>query len=231
MIQHQSDEDRLHSRQKVEAEIARLRDRFPLEKGVLALPSDVLEDYRRLIDHWCDTASPLATDVLSPESLHVLLAIDAVVDQSGQLGCYPFSALPTGMQVQLGNRSVHAMCAIDALAVSRVSGQATQIVASCALCDTQLALGMHANGSLHEAMMHETAVLWTDETQGSCGTNACCNTLCPSIRFVCRSCAEIESKDHEGDIFTVPQAAVVANAFFGFQARLRGLEIGLGELR
>ncbi|APZ42587.1 hypothetical protein BW247_05315 [Acidihalobacter ferrooxydans] len=193
---------------------------------MLALSSHALQDYRRLIEHWCDSASPLATDALSSESLHTLLAIDAVVDQSGQLGCYPFSVLPTGIQVQLGDRSVHAMCAIDALAVSRVSGQASRIVAPCALCETQLALGMHANGSLHEVMMPEAAVLWTDETQGSCGTNACCNTLCPSIRFVCRSCAEIESKDQEGDIFTVPQAAVIANAFFGFQARLCGLEIG-----
>ena len=231
MIQHQDDKGRLHSRQKVEAAVVRLRDRFPLERGVMALSSDALADYRRLIDHWCDTASPLATDEFSPESLYALLAIDAVVDQSGQLGCYPFSALPTGIQIQLGNRSVHAMCAIDALAVSRVSGQASQIIAPCALCDTQLALGMHANGSLHEAMMHEAAVLWTNETQGNCGTNACCNTLCPSIRFVCRSCAEIESKEQEGDIFTVAQAAVVANAFFGFQARLRSLKIGLGELR
>lgn len=224
MIRHQGDEDRLHSRQSVEAAVARLRDRFPLERGVMALPSDALAAYRRLINHWCDTAGPLATDALGSENLHALLAIDAVVDQSGQLGCYPFSALPTGIQVQLGNRSVHAMCAIDALAVARVSGQASQIAASCALCDTQLALGMQANGGLRETMVYETAVIWADETQACCSTNACCDTLCPSIRFICRSCTESGSQG--GEVYTVAQAAVIANAFFGFQARLRNLEMG-----
>ena len=50
MIRHQDDKGRLHSRKKVEAAVVRLRDRFPLERGVMALSSDALADYRRLIE-------------------------------------------------------------------------------------------------------------------------------------------------------------------------------------
>ncbi|MBU2720833.1 hypothetical protein HF563_16010 [Acidithiobacillus ferridurans] len=208
----------------METAIDRLCERFPLERRVMALPMGAIKAYRSLIDHWCDARSPTATKALSRVDREALLAIDAVIDQSGQLGCYPFSALPTGIQVHLGESVVHAMCAIDALAVSRVSGQSCRIAASCALCGKRLTFGTQANGGLCEEAEHEAAILWADEVRGHHGTNACCDTLCPGIRFICRSCAEAEGEREE--VYTLAQAAVVANAFFGFQARLRNMEIG-----
>jgi hypothetical protein len=46
------------------------------------------------------------------------------------IGCYPFIAMPTDVHVRYLDRSGHAMCAIDALAIPCVVGAPAEIDAA-----------------------------------------------------------------------------------------------------
>jgi hypothetical protein len=56
-------------------------------------------------------------------------------------------------------------------------------------------------------------VIWRPSARD---TSACCDSLCPGVKFLCGHCEVPERMVS----LTLPQAAVLGNAFFGFQERL-----------
>jgi len=145
--------------------------------------------------------------------LDELARLDAIVPEKYGLGCYPFSARDTGILVTLPAGAVNAMCAIDALAVARVAGVAVQVHAACETCGTPVSCRVQENGGLDHDQADRARVFW----QGACATEGSCSQgLCRNIRFLCAACAAPGA----GDVYTLPQAAAIGNAFFGFQQAL-----------
>jgi alkylmercury lyase-like protein len=99
------------------------------------------------------------------------------------IGCYPFSARGTGISVHYSDKTVHAMCAVDALAIPRLTQHASRITARCALCGYPLECAIEANGSLMRGDEEgiRVIVIWRPSARD---TSACCDSLCPGVKFL-----------------------------------------------
>jgi len=199
--------------------LERLRQAFPLEARVTTCTSDVRKSYVTLLARWKDGKIPAHGSVPSA-AVDALQALDAVVVGPDGIGCYPFAARDTGITVRWGHPAVYAMCAIDALAVARLVDTKTTINAACEHCGDPVTVKIERDGSLDHDQVNRARVIWTQTARHG---DHCSDNLCRAIRFLCPTCGE--SANFE--VLTLPQAAVVANAFFGFQREL--LRIAEGD--
>lgn len=198
--------------------LARLRAQFPLETRVLAASEATRATYAQVLMQWLQAPPPSAS-AFDAEAIAQLVKLDALVREENGLGCYPFSTEGSGPRVTLRDNTVHAMCAIDALAIARLAHARTTIEANCMSCDTPIALQVEENGGLDHDQVELARVVWqhTDISNSSCS-----QSLCRNIRFLCPACPEPKEA---GTCFSLPQAAAIANAFFRFQAPLLAAHI------
>ena len=202
-------QDRAAVRAAVVDGLERLRAAFPLEARVRGASRAAQAAYGQALQQWLRAAPP-TTRAMAADALAELLKLDAFVEEQFGLGCYPFSARDTGITVQLATGTVNAMCAIDALAVARLAGTVTRIDSHCQTCGTAVACRVEANGGLDHDQADAARVVWFR----ACGPHdSCSQSLCRNIRFLCPRCEPAGA----GDVFTLPQAAAIGNAFFAFQ--------------
>lgn len=192
--------------------LARLRALFPVEARILAASAATRKVYAQVLAQWLQAPPPIAS-AFHAEAITQLLGFDAVVLEDQGLGCYPFSTDTNRPQVTMGNRVVHAMCAIDALAIARLARTRTGIAGQCRSCDAPIALVVEENGGLDHDQVELARVAW-QQTQVL--SSSCSQGLCRNIRFLCPTCQQPEASE----VFSLPQAAAIANAFFRFQLPL-----------
>lgn len=211
-----SNESRLELKASFTRALQTLRGEFPLQARIEDAPPAQREAYARILDRWIREAAPPGTGIAPLAQLEALSAMDAIVNDGQGIGCYPFSARKTGINVHFSGKRVQAMCAIDALAIPRMVGQASRITARCAVCRCRLACAVAASGSIEQENHNPDAarVVWGLDAGG--GGQACCHSLCVGIRFICRHCTAPAG----ALILSLPQASAVGNAFFAFQVRL-----------
>lgn len=208
-----SNESRLELKAAVTRALRKLENEFPLQARIEGAQPALQAAYAGMLDHWVREAAPPPAGIAPQVVVDTLCALDAIVFDEHGLGCYPFSARKTGIHVGFTDRSVHAMCAIDALAIPRIVRRASRITSRCAACRCDLACAVAADGSIEDNEGPEAAsVVWSS---GSSGGQAC-GRLCTGINFLCRHCTAPPG----ALIFSLPQAAAVGNAFFAFQRKL-----------
>ena len=192
--------------------LARLRALFPLEQRFQEAAATVHAGYAQILAHWL-RAVPPPVSICDAGTLNALVQLDAVVADTHGIGCYPFSADNTGIRVTLPGGTVYAMCAIDALAIARLARACARIDATCATCSATITFRVEENGGLDHDQVDLAQVVWryVDDTHTSAS-----HGLCRHIRFLCNACPVPEASDH----FSLPQAAAIGNAFFGFQSAL-----------
>ena len=188
-----------------------LRQEFPLESRVASLPANLLRVYRAILASWKTGESP-CIEIADAEVLQELSGLDAILIEGDRISCYPFSARDTGIRVAVGQKSVNAMCAIDALAIPGIMLEIGEIEADCAVCGTRLAFVVDSEGKVRTGSCRVT-VAWAGTLVGS---SCCGKSLCPQIRFQCSGC----SVSTEGSLLSVADSAAVASAFFSFQRNL-----------
>lgn len=192
--------------------LQRLRDNFPLQARIESADPAVQAAYVRVLAHWVHAGSSEAMPEVPPALLRALIDIDAVVIDAHGIGCYPFSDRKTGIRVQFADGSVHAMCAIAALAIPRLVHRTSYIAARCELCGCRLACTVAANGHVDGGNPQGIRVIWRPRAPN----RPCADSLCSGIGFVCRHCAVPPGVAQ----FTLPEAAAIGNATFSFQKRL-----------
>jgi len=97
---------------------------------------------------------------------------------------YPFSGKPTGHRVEIGDRTLHALCAIDALGIPFMLDAPGVIRSGCFWCHAPI--GVHVEGGGIAAHWPASVVAWYPEKE-SCGCTA--TSRCILINFFC-------SEDH-----------------------------------
>jgi hypothetical protein len=218
-------EQRESARRAVLDGLTRLRAAFPLEERLRTAPSSARDAYARVLTHWLGGNIPPAS-LVDAATLETLQQLDAIVPGPEGLGCYPFSARATGINVTLPGGTVHAMCAVDALAVARLAAQSVVIHARCAECKAPLQCRVEEDGSLDHGEADRAHVISkpgseTDFLLG-CHDNDGCNRKSLSdpgfanLLFICPSCAS----GPDAVRYTLPQATAIGNAFFAFQRTL-----------
>ena len=189
-----------------------LRSLFPLELRLDNATPAQRHAYALILATWVEGVIPAAS-LGATRIVQELALQDAVVVNAEGIGCYPFSASASAIQVAFGGTSVHAMCAIDALAIARLVATETRIASACQVCATPLACVVAANGALAHDQDQAPRVIWQSEARG--GDN-CSQTLCRHILFICARC----TAPTHANVYTLAQAAAIGNAFFGFQRAL-----------
>lgn len=187
----------------------RLKSAFPLEARVQASTPAVRTIYAQVLRHWIDHAAPPTKADMESDEFRCLVNLDALVSDQHGVGCYPFSARTTGIEVLFADKTLQAMCAIDALAISHLLGRVVTIRASCKHCDAPILLTQDSDGKLMDTLPNEPSVIWRKEAKT---WSACAECLCPGINFQCADCARIDE-----NAITLAQANSVAQAFFAFQ--------------
>ena len=161
--------------------------------------SEVEERARRyVLRYFADTARAPSLSELqrklqlpSDEDVGVILSrlhgADLIVYGAARariVAAYPFSAEPTGHRVEIGNRTLHALCAIDALGIPFMLDAPGVIRSGCFWCHAPV--GVHVEGGAIAAHWPADVVAWYPEKE-SCGCTA--TSHCILINFFC-------SKDH-----------------------------------
>ncbi len=156
----------------------------------LTVGADAHPLYRALIDGVLASGAVPADDALLAltglDAAALTAARDELVaadwvgrDAAGALtALYPFSLVPTPVQVTLDGATRDAMCAIDALGVAPMLDRPTMIASSCVVCGAALALAVAPDGP--HVVEPPTLGVVQRRTVGPAHLNRC-----GAIRFVC----------------------------------------------
>lgn len=204
--------------------LRRLRREFPLEARVASLPAHLLRAYRAILQSWTK-GEPPGIGIEDAALLRALAGLDAILIEDDRISCYPFSARDTGIRIAVGQKSVNAMCAIDALAIPSIMVGVGEIEAACAACGTRLACTVGSESVVRSGDGH-VVIAWG----GMPAASSCCGkTLCPQIRFQCPGCPVSPG----GNLLSLVDGAAVGTAFFAFQRQLLqtfGTQVALGNV-
>ena len=153
----------------------------PAERGLRAVHQAVL---RSFVHTGTAPGMPSLAEYAAPFEVSQVLAELAdgdfvCLDQAGQItAAYPFSAVPTRHRVQIsGEAAVFAMCAIDALGISAMSGR--PVVIESADPSTGEPVTVHVDGAT-STWDPATAVVYVGRTGGDCAgpsASVCCGYM------------------------------------------------------
>lgn len=108
-----------------------------------------------------------------------LVAFDA---KSGQTRlAYPFTQTRTEHQVELKGRTLHALCAIDALGTGAMYGADTTVRSQCRHCGQGIQARITEAGRALGSVEPASSTVWYDFAYDGRAATSCC----PSIAFFC----------------------------------------------
>jgi hypothetical protein len=191
--------------------IQELKETFPLQQKIEHSDTSLQQAYTVALTHWIRHGVPPAKDYAPAPLLAALHECDALIVDEHGIGCYPFSAHDTGIQVSYAGMSVHALCAIDALAIPRLVAREARITSLCHACRCHITCSVEANGSVDGGYSEGLRVVWISKVATGVGRHG----LGEEIVFFCAHC-EVPRKAIS---FTVPEAAAIGNNLFSFQKR------------
>ncbi len=199
--------------QRVLAALMGLHRAYPLERRIRnEACDDTRETYLAVLLRWMQTGAAPSTDGFDREALDELIALDALFVVDGRIGCPPFSAAPTDISVHFPHETLHALSALDALALPRAVNAAGTIETHCAMSGEPISITMTESGELRAEDM-EVALVAFQKVADS--VNRYTFDLAPGIRFVRPEHAAVLRQT-----LTLSEAAAVANAFYAFQRKL-----------
>lgn len=199
--------------QRVLAALMGLHRAYPLERRIRKEAcDDTRETYLAVLLRWMQTGASPSTDGFDREALDELTALDAIFVINGQIACPPFSAAATDIQVHFPHETLHALSALDALALPRLLDASATIDTHCAMSGEPISFAVTASGELRAEEL-DTAVVAFQKVADN--VNRYAFDLAPGIRFV--------RPEHSGVLrqtLTLGEASAVANAFYSFQRKL-----------
>ena len=149
--------------------------------------------------------------------INELVAKDLVIcDENNNLsGAYPFTMEQRPHKVTINGFTVHAMCALDALAVSPMFDLPTDIESQCDISKMPIHIIQHGKVLHNTDDLHDVyfAINWNAASAVSC----CADSLCSEMIFIKgHSLAEqwLEVDNCNRELFTLTDAIDFAAAFF-----------------
>ncbi|MBL8058959.1 MAG: hypothetical protein JNK29_19795 [Anaerolineales bacterium] len=148
------------------------------------------------------------------EVLARLSAADLVVlDPAGEIaGAYPFTLEATPHVVALDGHAVHAMCAVDALAIGAMFNTAAAITSACAATGAAVRVAQRGR-TLLAAQPADLRVGIHWQPPGGCAAHSLCREM-PFLRGAAAAEAWRAQAPAERETLTLGQALDLAAAFF-----------------
>jgi len=129
---------------------------------------------------------------------------------------YPLTARKTEHRIELADRALHALCAVDALGVGAMYGTDVSIASSCRRCRAAVDVRTGEQGTTIAEARPSGVMIWYDLAYDRKAATSCC----PSIAFFCgtehlRMWRAEEGADRLGYELTLAEALEVSRALFG----------------
>jgi mercuric reductase len=146
-----------------------------------------------IIRHYARTGhSPSLSDLTSTTGMadealkSVLLRLRqrdlVVMDDERIVGAYPLTDRITDHEVRIAGKTVHAMCAVDALGIGDMFGEDVEISSSCRHCRAPITVTTRGGGTALETFAPPGTIVWS----GIRNSEGCAaDTLCTVIAFFC----------------------------------------------
>lgn len=152
-----------------------------------------------------------------PEAINVLSKHDMVTfSESGEpVGAYPFTMMEREHKVRVNEHQIHAMCALDALAIGPMFEEATEITSQCRVTGDPVKIQMSGETILNLAEVRDIhfGIAW-----GAADVNSCCaDSLCMEMIFLrdTETAQKWLSDDAGGrEVFTLQEAVQFSSRFF-----------------
>jgi hypothetical protein len=163
-----------------------------------------------------ETASRLG---LEPDDALERLAREDLVHRDARTGeivvAYPFSGRPTPHRVRIGRRrEVDAMCAVDALGISFMLGEATEVVSRDPLTEEEVRIWLDPGRALRWEP-EGAAVFAGGDCRGGTASAVCCAFV---NFFASRESAQRylrETPAARGEVLSIPEAVEAGRIVFG----------------
>ncbi|MAF50008.1 MAG: hypothetical protein CMM10_17265 [Rhodospirillaceae bacterium] len=184
---------------------------------VLVLRFMAAEGRAPAVDELTELAALPAAKIL--EHLRILKKKDLVVfDEASNriIGAYPITERQTEHLVVIGQRQIHAMCAIDALGTGSMFGQDIKIKSSCRATGQPISIELGAGGTEIKSADPETALVWSGiQFSDGCAADSLCTVLAFfSSDRAFDSWRASEHPDTPGYRLTLSQGIEVGRAIF-----------------
>jgi hypothetical protein len=199
--------------QRILAALMGLHRAYPIERRIKKEAcDDTRETYLAVLLRWLQTGVAPSTDGFDRESLDELTALDALFIVDGRIGCPPFGAAPTDIQVHFPHETLQALSALDALALPRMLNAPATIETHCAMSGKPISFTVTEHGELRAADLDAAVVTFQKVAEN---VTRYAFDLAPGIRFIL-------PQHSEGlrQTLSLGEAVAVANAFYSFQRKL-----------
>jgi hypothetical protein len=207
---------------RIKQAIDRLNSILPLTEKQKQLSPELAALYRNILHSYVERGRALDRDEMAEQVNDIDTAVatlkdyDMVVfDCRGQpTGAYPFTEEERDHRVMVNGRTVHCMCALDALAVSPMFNMPTHIESQCHVTGTPLSIDQHDQQVLNQEQNEDLyfGINWT-----AAGNSCCATSLCTEMIFFKDGETALSwQTDDPGnrEIFDLGEAIEFATGFF-----------------
>ncbi len=176
--------------EKVETALARLIRILPLEEKQESCGAEIKKLHQQVLRSFVKRGRILSKQEMAElisdveHAVTILKNSDMVVfSETGEpVGAYPFTMEEREHKVLVNGHEVHAMCALDALAVSPMFGMKTQISSKCRITGSPVVI--HQSGKTIDnpevAGEYRFGIIWGAASSGAC----CADSLCMEMMFL-----------------------------------------------
>ena len=202
----------------------KLNSLLPLKARQSRLEPQLRDLHIAILRHFATAGGPLSRDEVVQQlgnddaadaALACLAAEDLVVltpDRRHIAGAYPFTAEERVHAVLVNGHTVHAMCALDALAIAPMFETATRIDSRCHITDTPVEIHMQGTELLSAKPGDvQVGIHW----QGTSGCAA--QSLCLEMAYLAdvETAQRWQQQDSDNtDLYELPDAVRFAAAYF-----------------
>lgn len=206
----------------VRAGLDRLTERLPLKARQDALPPELAALHRAVLQGLMERGRAPGREEMAAivggdgvdAAVARLAADDLVVTADGRvIGAYPMTEADTPHRVRIGERAVHAMCALDALSVAPMYGLETVIESRCHTTATPITLHQKVETIVSADPGADVMVGIRWQSPGSCAAAS----LCLEMVYLRDpdTAAAWRAQDPENiDLYDLDQAVAFGAAFF-----------------
>lgn len=202
--------------------LAQLNAVLPLAARQAALATPLRDLHRHVLASFAQTGRPPRTPALAAlvapapleSALRQLASLDLVVlDDAGEItGAYPYTLEQTPHAVTLDGVELHAMCAVDALAIGPMTGRTGVIQSCCHQCGAPIVLTQR-DEEIDPARVRDelqVGIAWRDT--GGCAAHS----LCREMVFFCGAphAAAWQAGRPQHCVLQTAEAIALAKAFF-----------------
>ncbi len=209
---------------KIASAIDRLSSQLPLQGRQQALPTSLARLHRAMLHSLAERGRPLSRDeiasMLEDDDVDGALARlgkdDLVVlgaSENQAVGAYPMTVEDTPHHLKVNGRSVHAMCALDALSVGPMFDAEVDIESRCHVTDEPIRI--HQSGSrissAEPSPEIRVGVRW--QNPSACAAHS----MCLEMVFLKDGATALAWQDGDTEnvgIFTLPEAVEFGAGFF-----------------